>query len=93
MNEPLDDERDTHAYVIARPTDIWAEPRCGHARSSGPRRPRKRYFFPAAHKQRPFLDCPALDLETTDALNSDILILPTGTARSAADAERGCVAV
>ena len=89
-NEPrLDDERDTHAYVIVR-----VRPAFGLSRDAVMRALRdrgvhaKRYFFPGVHKQRPFLDCPALDLETTDALNSDVLILPTGTVVSAADVER-----
>ena len=86
-NEPrLDDERDTHAYVIVR-----VRPAFGLSRDAVMRALRdrgvhaKRYFFPGVHKQRPFLDCRALDLETTDALNSDVLILPTGTVVSAAD--------
>ena len=89
-NEPrLDDARDTHAYVIMR-----IRPTFGLGRDAVMRALRdrgvhaKRYFFPGIHKQRPFLDCPALGLDATDALNSDVLILPTGTVVSAADVER-----
>ena len=88
-----DDERDTHAYVIVRvrPTFGLSETRScaisGTAASTHALLPRRSQ---AASVQA----APALDLETPDALNSDVLILPIGgTIISAADVERVAAAV
>ena len=53
----------------------------------------KRYFFPGVHCQRPFRDCGRAPLPATDALNREVLVLPTGTVVTDADVSRVAAAL
>lgn len=90
----LDEPGPTQSYVIVRVKGAFGATRdevMTALRARGVMA--KRYFYPGVHAHAPYAAARRGPLPATDALNREVLVLPTGTAVGPGDVDRVCDAL